>query len=85
MTVYNRLYYLRQKERLDLYKSLVDELETNNIFEIDRILNTIKTKEAGWEECIPRQKPGPKNHKQLFKLKDRVFKKFDRRVYISFE
>ena len=29
-SVYNRLYYLRQKDRIDIYKELLEQIKLNN-------------------------------------------------------
>lgn len=84
-SVYNRLYYLRQKDRIDIYKELLEYINLNDKQKIKLIIKKIKQQEKKWDTCLPQQKPGPKNHKELFKKEDKKLKKIDGRVLVKFD
>lgn len=84
-SVYNRLYYLRQKDRIDIYKELLEQIKLNDKKQIKVIIKKIKQQEKKWDSCLPQQKPGPKNHKELFKKEDKILKKIDGRVLVKFD
>lgn len=84
-SVYNRLYYLRQKDRIDIYKELLEYINLNDKQKIKLIIKKIKQQEKKWDTCLPQQKPGPKNHKELFKKEDKIFKKITGHILVEFD